>query len=363
MASFVLRTEGIFFLPIVIAWIFLKDIKSLKSNYRQRILLAIILCLAFVVILSPVMLYIKIKTGSWNLARSELVSEMARADVMMDEIKKNLGKVEFESGGRDRRQADFEEIRLRGFLSLAKDHRIAIIWFEAISKFLKVIHPVLVIPLFFGIVRRKNIEYRKEEELFLFSILAIFFLILIRYGTIRAYIGTRHMIIPALACLPWIGAGALELADRAKKVSPFRKLNDKGNMFLRNMGWFLMVLIILIFLPKTLTPQRVEKIPLKETGIWIREHGPKDPVIMAPDGLRRIAFYANGVFLGIPRNQDLAKYVQEKQVDFLAVNIKDIGQYYPGLLASADSEYFREEVVFGNPTGPYEIKVYSVKKF
>ena len=363
IASFLLRIEGFVIFPIIIAWIFLKEIKLLRSTYKQRILYTLVLCLTLAIILSPAMLYIKEKTGSWNLARIELVSEMVQADVMMYEIKKNLDKVKFSSESGDQRQADFEAIRLRGFLSLAKDHRIAIIWFEAISKFFKVIHPVLIIPLFFGIMRRKKIKYRKEEELFLLSVFTIFFLILIRYGTIRAYIGTRHMVIPALVCLPWVGVGVLELGDCIRSIFLSKKANENANIFLRNVGWFLMFLIALLLLPQTLAPQRAEKILLKEAGIWIRQHGPKDPVVMTPNHLRRIAFYANGIFLEIPGNQDLAKYAKEKRVDFLAVDKKDIEQDPLTLLESLKPEHFREEVVIGKPSEPYEIKVYSMKKF
>ncbi len=84
---------------------------------------------------------------------------------------------------------------------------------------------------------------------------------------------------------------------------------------------------------------------------------------MTPNHLRRIAFYANGIFLEIPGNQDLAKYAKEKRVDFLAVDKKDIGQDPLTLLESLKPEHFREEVVIGKPSEPYEIKVYSMKKF
>ena len=360
--SFLLRTEGIFTLIILAAWIFFKDIRSFKWSYKQRILHALVLCLIALLILSPALIYVKKKTGSWNLARTDLVAEMARADVMMKEIKKNLDQVEFKSK-ESGTQGDFEEIRLRGFLSLAKDHRIVIIWFEGVSKFFKVIHPVLIIPLFFGIIGRKKIEYRKGAELFLLSVLVIFFLILIRYGTIRAYIGTRHMIIPAILCLPWVGAGVLELGYRIRTLFLREKSNDKVNVFLRNTGWFLMILIVLFLLPKTLSPQRVEKIPLKEAGIWIKEHGPKDPVIMAHNDLRRIAFYANGIFLEILRNQDLVNYPEEKRVNFLVINEKDIEKYHPGLVKSLNPNYFKEEIVIGKSSGSYFIKVYSMKHF
>jgi hypothetical protein len=360
MAACLLRIEGIFILAIIAVWIFLRDIKSIRSNYKQRILNTSVLFLTVLIIVSPAMLYIRGKAGSRNLARTDLISEMVHGDFTMQEIKKNLDRIEFkskESGS----QADLEEIRLRGFLTLAKDHRMAIIWLDAISKFFKVIHPVLIIPLFFGVFRRRKIEYRKEEELFLLSVLAIFFLLLVRYGTIRAYIGTRHMIIPALACFPWVGAGVSELGYRIRNIFSPEKPNNKGNIFLRNSGWFLMVLIVLLVLPKTLASQRAEKIPIKEAGIWIKKHGPKDAVIMAQDDLARIAFYANATFLNMPRDQNPLAYAREKRVNFIAVNQKNIDQSYPGLKESLNLEYLKKEIVIGKSSGSYVISIYSIR--
>jgi hypothetical protein len=285
---------------------------------------------------------------------------MALADVTMNEIKKNLDKIDMKLVDNSP-LTEPEEVRLKAFLSLAKEQRIAIVGFDAISKFLKAISPILIIPLLFGAIKRKKIEYHKEEELFLLSILALFLLIMIRYGTIYIYIGTRHMIIPALVCLPWVGAGVLELGYWIRNTFLPEKSNHRGGIFLRNSGWFLMILIVLLLLPMTLASQRAEKIPIKKAGIWIREHGPKNPLIMAEDDLARIAFYADGIFIGIPRNQDPFDYARGKKVNFIAINEKDIDRAYPGLKQSLNLGYFKEEIVIGKSSGPYVIRIYSIR--
>lgn len=360
IGSFLSRTEGIFLLPIIVAWIFFGDTQSLKSNYKRRILYATVLCSTVAILLSPAMLYLKKKTGSLNLARTELVSEMARADLTMSDIKRNLDQVEIKVWGSDP-QADLDQIRLRGFLTLAKEHRVAIIWLDTISKFFKVIHPLLILPLLLGVIKRKKIRYRRQAELFLLSFVVIFLLILFRYGTIRAYIGTRHVILPAILCLPWVGAGVLELGYWIRNTFSPEKSNHRGGIFLRNSGWFLMILIVLLLLPMTLASQRAEKIPIKKAGIWIREHGPKNPLIMAEDDLARIAFYADGIFIGIPRNQDPFDYARGKKVNFIAINEKDIDRAYPGLKQSLNLGYFKEEIVIGKSSGPYVIRIYSIR--
>lgn len=358
--SFLLRTEGIFVLPLIAVWLFLKDAKTLTITYKKRILFALVVFLTVPIILSPVMLYLEKKTGHLNLARAELIPRIVLSDVTMSEIKKNIDKIEVKLG-ENNQQAELEQIRLKVFLSLAKDHRIALIGIEAISKFLKVIPPLLIIPLIFGVLKRKKIKYHKEEELFLLSVLVIFLFILARYGIINIYIGTRHMMIPALMCLAWVGAGIFELEYRIRHISWLAKSNATRIVGFRSVGWVLMILIVFLLLPQTLASQRAEKISIKEAGIWIREHAPKDPVIMGQDNLGRIAFYANGVFLGLPRNQDLFDYAKKNRVNFMAVDEKDIEQSHPGLMQSLNPERFKEEVVIRKSSPNSTIKIYSVK--
>ena len=50
--------------------------------------------------------------------------------------------------------------------------------------------------------------------------------------------------------------------------------------------------VALILAAKTVKPQRLDKLPIKEAGAWIASQKLKDPVIMAHDG--RIGFYAKG---------------------------------------------------------------------
>ena len=358
--SFLVRTEGILFVPLIAVWVFLKDVKTLRVDYKQRILFALVLFVTVPIMLSPAMLYLKRKTGRWHWARADAIIRIATADATMSNIKKNFHKLEMKPWDSSS-QAQDEFIRLRQFLSLATEHRIGILTLEMIGKFQKVMHPLLLILLLFGAIRRKETQYHKREELFLLSILAIFFLILVRYGTIYFYIGTRHMIASVILCLAWAGVGVLELEYRIRHTSWPTRSNDKKGVSLRNMRWILLILIVLALLPKTLAPQRVEKIPIKEAGRWIGEHGPRDPVIMAHGGLARIAFYADGSFLEIPRNQDLYEYAKEKQVDFLAINEKDIERSHQNLIHSLNPEQFKEEVVIGKSSGFYVIRIYSVK--
>ena len=358
--AFLLRPEGIFVLPIVAVWLFLKHWETLKSTYKQRIFFALILLLTVPILLSPAMLYLKKKTGRWHWARVDTIIGFATDSATVSNIKKNFHKLEMKPWD-ESSQGLNEFIRLRQFLSLAAEHRIGIVTLEMLSTFLKAMHPLLLILLLFGAIRRKEIQYQGKEELFLLSVLAIFFLILVGYGTITFYIGTRHMIAPVILCLAWAGIGVFELEYRITQTSWLTKSCHKGNAGFRNMRWILLILIVLALLPKTLAPQRVEKVPLKKAGIWIKEHGTGNPVVMTQGKLIRIVFYADGRFVEVPQDQDLFEYAKKNRVNFLAINEKDIEGVHPNLIHSLDSEQFKEEVVIGKSSGPYVIRIYSVK--
>lgn len=84
-------------------------------------------------------------------------------------------------------------------------------------------------------------------------------------------------------------------------------------------------------------------------------------MVMGQGQLRRIAFYADGTFLEAPRDQDLFEYAKKSRVNFLAVNETDIEKTHADLSGSLNTEQFKEEVAIGKPSGPYYIRVYSVK--
>jgi 4-amino-4-deoxy-L-arabinose transferase-like glycosyltransferase len=358
--SFLLRPEGIFVVPIVAVWVFLNNWGTFKSTYRQSIFFVLILLFTIPILLSPGMLYLKQKTGRWHWARADTIVRIATARAPMSDIKKNFHKLEMKPWD-DSSQGQDEFIRLRQFLSLATEHRIGIVTLEMMGKFQKTMHPLLLILLLFGAIRRKEIQYQGKEELFLFSVLAFFFLILIGYGTITFYIGTRHMIALVTLCLAWAGIGVFELEYRIRHTNWLAKSSQKCGAGFRNMRWILLILIVLALLPKTLAPQRVEKVPIKEAGIWIKEHGARNPVVMTQGRLVRIAFYADGTFLEVPKDQDLFEYAKKNRVNFLAINEKDIERSHPNLIHSLDSEQFREEVVIGKSSGSYVIRIYSVR--
>lgn len=358
--SFLFRPEGIFVVALVGVWTIFSNRKTWSQSLRQRILFVLILFLPVPMLVSPALLYLRGKTGRWHWARAEEIPRLAFSDIKMSAIKKNFDQIKVMPWD-NRPEGQIALIRLKAFLSLARDHRIGVIGLELWSKFLKAMHPILFIILVFGVIKRKVVRYHKEEDLFLVSVLAMIVVVLFRYGTVTAYVGTRHMMAPVTLCLAWAGAGLVEVEHRIRNIFPIEKLTRPRIAGMTSIEWALVILIILALLPKTLASQRFEKRPIREAGVWIKENGPKSPVVMCQGGLARVAFYADGTFLEIPRDQDLFEYAKKSQATFLALNEKSIEKTHPGLIHALDQNQFREEITIGESSGPYVIRIYSVK--
>jgi hypothetical protein len=70
-----------------------------------------------------------------------------------------------------------------------------------------------------------------------------------------------------------------------------------------------LLVVALVLAAKTVKPQRLDKLPIKEAGAWIASQKLKDPVIMAHDG--RIGFYAKGRIL--PLHDSLEEKTEREQ--------------------------------------------------
>jgi len=70
-----------------------------------------------------------------------------------------------------------------------------------------------------------------------------------------------------------------------------------------------LVMVALILAVRTVQPQRLDKLSIKEAGTWIAAQELKGPVIVADDG--RIAFYARGRI--VPTNDTLEEKTVHEQ--------------------------------------------------
>jgi len=91
----------------------------------------------------------------------------------------------------------------------------------------------------------------------------------------------------------------------------------------------LLVLISAIVLPKTLKPQRYERLPEKWAGIWIKSQSGKGMIIFTT--VPRVAYYADGNFEYIDFNKDnfdqIKASMAEKKALYLAIREREVANF------------------------------------
>jgi hypothetical protein len=123
----------------------------------------------------------------------------------------------------------------------------------------------------------------------------------------RGYTAHRYMMAPVAVGLPWaavtieLAANRLERSGLAERWRTYlwQWSGDRGQKSQGRFGWgtILLVVIALILAAKTVRPQRLDKLPIKEAGAWIAALQWKDPLIITNDS--RIAIYAKGRMLPV----------------------------------------------------------------
>ncbi|MBI2899831.1 MAG: glycosyltransferase family 39 protein [Planctomycetes bacterium] len=101
--------------------------------------------------------------------------------------------------------------------------------------------------------------------------------------------------------------------------------------------------VLIAMTVKGVKPRRADRLPLKQAGLWIREHHGPDRKIAAMD--RRVEYYAEGDYYAVP--QDLKDLPAE--VEFLVAYDRQWKHYPPGFRLDVERR-FREEARFGDVT-------------
>jgi hypothetical protein len=84
----------------------------------------------------------------------------------------------------------------------------------------------------------------------------------------------------------------------------------------------ILIIIISVLLPKTLKPQRSDKLGIKKAGQWIRENSHKPhPAILSV--LARSAYYAGGTHVPLDSINSMLTMVRAKKVDYMLMMQKE----------------------------------------
>ena len=313
--SYLIRADGIEIFIIVSLWILFQKISEFRKTYKRRIGAFFLLSAFSFVLVVPYLWHIRQTTGEWNL------SKKIKLEVL-------IGPKSF-----------VKEDNIRD-VSVMKKYTQGFLLFTA--KSVNSFHPLLLIFLLFGLVKRKTIPYQKREEFFLASFFGIHLFVLyfmaahysvFREGHIIASsFSGRHVLPLVVISFFWMGMGIEEVRERIYRWI----VSKRDGVFSLNLSQRVLVVILaviaLAILPKTLKPQGTDKLGGKIAGIWIKENSEKkSPVIMT--NMPQVAYYAMGNPIELPKNPYKKVVISRmRKADYLVVNFDDTESLTPTLL-------------------------------
>ncbi|MCJ7663503.1 MAG: glycosyltransferase family 39 protein [Desulfobacterales bacterium] len=298
--AYLVRPDG--FEVLVVVFLYILFIKKFDAaGERWKVILLLLLSSA--ILFLPYLIHLKGSMGSWTLSKAKSISGLLGLGAASDGV----------------------PFLLKILISLKKLN----------LEFFSLCHPLYVFFLAIGLFKRASSHF-KDEEKFLISFFilhyVVLFLLILNFTDWREGASTqsfvfsgRHILPLFLISIYWAGEGFLTIYQWvSKKVESHRlflRLNSKRKSMLILVT--LLVLVLTIVLPKTLQPQRLDKIGRKEVGLWLRKQVLSPPLIMTDDP--RVAYYAGGTYVFIPpetrpetRPEKIVEEGKKERADYLA---------------------------------------------
>jgi hypothetical protein len=210
--------------------------------------------------------------------------------------------------------------REKRFLGIAIRHRFAVFFFYIMSKTIDAFGIILFVLFIFGLIKRFVIPYQLDEFLLLaiyVTYIPLFFLLL----NFAGYLQTKNIFPLLVPSLIWSGVGfeefVVRIKSRIQKYSfPFK---ESG---LRHIGLVMIMLIMIAMLFMGLRPQREDKLELKEIGLWLKNNGFANSIIVGRADVMRLAFYADSEFIPIPKGscEDTIRFAKQRKANLLVID-------------------------------------------
>jgi len=304
--AYLVRPDGFEVLLVVFFYVIFVKKFSIPGRKRTVILL---LLLSSCILFLPYLIYLRESTGTWTLSRAKSFAGLLGLGVASTEV----------------------SFTYKILWSLKKLN----------LEILAIFHPVYAFLLIIGLLR--GILYRlKTGEGFLLSFCGLHYVVLFlmvlnttEWGgdkTILAVqLSGRHVMSLLLVSIYWIGEGVItiyQLVSKKMESSPlFLRLKPRKQSVIIFVA--LLVLILAVILPKTLKPQRHERLPEKWAGAWIKNQSGKGATIFTD--MPRVAYYADGSYEYIDLRKSQINKIKasmiEKKALYLVIHEQHVSDY------------------------------------
>jgi len=296
--AYLVRPDGLEALLVVFFYvIFVKEFSM--PGGKKAVILVLLLSSCFLFL--PYLIHLREVKGVWTLSKAKSIGEMLGLVVMKDGV-------------------PFTQKILYSLKRLNLE-------------ILRVFHPVYIFLLMVGLAK-KIFFPRKNGEGFLLSFGVLHYLVLFLmvlnttvWGpdkTVQAdYLSGRHVLPLLFISIFWVGEGFMTILQWISKKIEFRSLMLRIDPKRKPSIIFAILLVVLLatVLPKTLKPQRYERLPEKWAGVWIKNQCGKGMTIFTT--LPRVAYYADGNYEYINFNKDRLNKIKasmaEKEALYLAI--------------------------------------------
>lgn len=310
--AYLVRPDGIEALLVVFFYVlFVKNFRIPGSKRTVFLLLILSSC----ILLFPYLFYLRELRGEWTFSKTKSIVEMFGLGALKDGV--------------------------------PFAHKILYSLKRLNLEIFAIGHPVYMFLLVIGLLKGgllKGIFSRfKSGEGFLLSFCllhyGILFLLVLNFtewggdGTIQAdYLSGRHVLPLILFSIYWVGEGLMAIYEwiykKTESILLFHRLIPRKQSVII----FVAVLVLLsaIVLPKTLKPQRYERLAEKWAGIWIKSQSGKGMTIFTT--VPRVAYYADGNFEYIDFNKEKFDQIKasmaEKKALYVAIREREVANFF-----------------------------------
>jgi hypothetical protein len=321
----------------LVVFFYILFIKKFNSPEKKWAIILLLL-LSSVILFLPYLLHLKEATGEWALSKAKSIGGLLGWGAMR-------GEVSYTS---------------KVLYSLKKLN----------LEILAIYHPLYVLLLAIGLFKRAS-SYFKNGEKFLISFFVLHYLVLFllilnltdwKSGErVQEYLlSGRHVLPLLLISIYWVGEGFMAVYQwidkKVESHSLLIRLDSKRKSTLVLVT--LLILILVIVLPKTLKPQRYERLTEKLAGIWIKNQSGKGMMIFTT--IPRVAYYAGGDCEYIDFKKDQWDKVETSMVgkgaSYLVIGQRDIIDF-PNQTGSIKKNFI--EVIRYEKKGMEKIIVYK----
>jgi 4-amino-4-deoxy-L-arabinose transferase-like glycosyltransferase len=330
--TFLTRFEGFFLIFLILAWIWLINLPKIRTGIRWKFISSLFCLIAFFISLSPYILFVSKEAGKLQISsRQEHYEEVFFKPT-------SVGQTPLQKAGAVlKHKITYGVPRIPFFLA-------------------KAYHPVFLLLLFFGIIRRKRFKGFEIGEAYILS----FILLRVAVLVVSSGINERYLyaFIPMALC--WAGIGFWEIDYRLKEKFK-NKFLTIGEAKISHFSIIILVVIIAICLPRGLRPIRGHRAIQREVGYWLKENvGQEEFIIVAPSPQESFHAGAKWYELEGKTYAEVINNARGKGADFMIVN-RDIDKICPDfrdLVKADDLEIFTKKFEKNHK----KIVIYKLKK-